>query len=60
MVSTRRSILVSLRLAGTSCRRVEVNWQELVARPARERMVAETCTGLLKKTATRRRRPASP
>jgi hypothetical protein len=51
MVSMRRSLLVLLVLgvAGAAALAQEVNWQEAVARLARERTLAETCAGLLKK-----------
>ena len=51
MVHLRRWLLKLLVLstAGTSLRAQEVNWQEAVARLARERTLAETCVALLKK-----------
>jgi hypothetical protein len=51
MVHLRRQLLLLLILstAGTPLHAQEVNWQEAVARLARERTLAETCVALLKK-----------
>jgi hypothetical protein len=52
MVVARRSLLVFLFAANLligAAHAEEINWQEAVARLARERTLAETCAGLLKK-----------
>lgn len=50
MLARRRlPILLALSVATTSLRAQEIDWQEAVARLARERTLAETCAGLLKK-----------
>jgi hypothetical protein len=42
-------LLLAVSTAGTALHAQEINWQEAVARLARERTLAETCVGLLKK-----------
>jgi hypothetical protein len=51
MISARRPLLILLALCafGTALHAEEINWQEAVAQLARERTLAETCAGLLKK-----------
>ena len=51
MVSARRRLLLLLAVsvAGTGVHAQEINWQEAVARLARERTLAETCVALLKR-----------
>ena len=51
MVLARRWLLLLLAMAvvGTTVHAQEINWQEAVARLARERTLAETCVVLLKK-----------
>jgi hypothetical protein len=51
MAPARRWLLVSLAVSAmaTAVHAQEINWQEAVARLARERTLAETCAGLLKK-----------
>ncbi len=51
MISTRRWILPLLAgsVLGTAVHAEEINWQEAVARLARERTLAETCVALLKR-----------
>jgi hypothetical protein len=51
MVPAWRWLLVPLAVGAmlTSLHAQEINWQEAVARLARERTLAETCAGLLKK-----------
>jgi hypothetical protein len=41
-------LLLAVGTAGTALRAQEINWQEAVARLARERTLAETCVALLK------------
>jgi hypothetical protein len=41
-------LLLAVSVAGTALHAQEINWQEAVARLARERTVAETCVALLK------------
>src|ERR1700722_1318524 len=41
-------LLAAVGTAGTALRAQEINWQEAVARLARERTLAETCVALLK------------
>ena len=51
MVSARRLLLLLLAVsvAGTGVYAQEINWQEAVARLARERTLADTCVALLKR-----------
>jgi hypothetical protein len=51
MVPTRRwlLLLLAMGLVGTPLHAQEINWQEAVARLARERTLAETCVVLLKR-----------
>jgi hypothetical protein len=51
MVWARRWLLqlIALSVAGTALHAQEINWQEAVARLARERTLAETCAALAKK-----------
>ena len=55
MVWARRCLLklLALSVAGTALHAQEINWQEAVARLARERTLAETCAALLKKYGNR-------
>jgi hypothetical protein len=51
MAQVRRLLLIpfAVSVVVTSLHAQEINWQEAVARLARERTLAETCVGLLKK-----------
>jgi hypothetical protein len=51
-------LLLAVGTAGTALHAQEINWQEAVARLARERTLAETCVALLKHMATSQVRPA--
>jgi hypothetical protein len=42
-------VLLAVNVAGTAVHAQEINWQEAVARLARERTLAETCVALLRK-----------